>query len=429
MEIKTIKQQVKELSCLTVAYDVSKNKHNYMTGFTKGENKFISEGEIENRTNDITTHLTTVNNIAKEHGFHFVRIVCEPTGGYEKVLLRKAREMGILTEYVNGEATSKAKVIESNDASKNDTKDSRVIHMIATHGNTLTCNERTDVYGKLKLLNGKYEDLSLEGAQLKNRISTTIEELFPDIQLTCRQFYSKLCSVVIDLYGLNPYKIIEDKWGTFVKKIEKKYKRKLGGKALEMAERIYNDAKVAQLNIMPEWRSNELEKVVRDYYARRTAVQLRKNDYRQQMMDAVDSTKEWTRLSSTPIKKFMFSRLIAETGPWDDFENVKQLLRFGGLNLKERSSGKFVGKLMLSKKGNILMRKVLGQLTFSTFIKKGALYGEYYQEKKKAKGGFYGITCVMRKLVKMLFGVYKSEEAFNTNRVFEQHFIQLEETG
>ena len=37
-------------------------------------------------------------------------------------------------------ATSKAKVIESNDASKNDVKDARVIHMIATQGNTLKLN-------------------------------------------------------------------------------------------------------------------------------------------------------------------------------------------------------------------------------------------------------------------------------------------------
>ena len=66
-----------------------------------------------------------MRSLAEQEGFHGVCVICEPTGGYEKLLLRKAREFGFFTEYVNGEATNKAKVIDSSNSGKNDQKDAR----------------------------------------------------------------------------------------------------------------------------------------------------------------------------------------------------------------------------------------------------------------------------------------------------------------
>lgn len=58
-------------------------------------------------------------------------MVCEPTGGYERKLLRTARRLGHTTAYVNSEHVAKASVIESGDTGKTDPMDARVISMIA----------------------------------------------------------------------------------------------------------------------------------------------------------------------------------------------------------------------------------------------------------------------------------------------------------
>ena len=136
----------------------------------------------------------------------------------------------------------------------------------------------------------------------------------------------------------------------------------------------------------------------------------------------VEQTEEWQQVQEAPITAFMFSRLLAESGPWKNYPEIKQLMRYAGLNLREKQSGTYQGQVKLSKKGNCLMRKCLGQIAFSSLIKKNALYGDYYRQKKEKRNGFYALTCVMRKALKMLFGTYKSQTEFQEQRVFDQSF-------
>ena len=216
-----------------MAYDVSKNKHNYYTSFSVGRENKESEGEMPNKTKSIIKHFTDVRDLADTNGFHGVIVVCEPTGGYEKVLLRIAKTYGFFVNYVNGEATSKAKVIESNDSGKNDEKDARVIHMLAKMGATLSCNIRSDEYGELKYHNAQYEDCSRDGARMKNRVNHLRECLFPDLGITSSQLYSKVVACVVDKYSLNPYLISEERYEDFRKSIEELYPRKMMTSSLD----------------------------------------------------------------------------------------------------------------------------------------------------------------------------------------------------
>lgn len=425
MEIKTVTEEVKSLNYLIVAYDISKHKHNYYTSFYSGLEKRESEGVILNKTNALQKHFEELHALAKNEGFHGVRVVCEPTGGYEKRLLRKARENGFFTQYVNGEATNKAKVIESNDSGKNDVKDARVIHMLASMNRTLSCEERDDEYGQLKFYNAKYESLSTEGARKKCKISHLIEELFPDSRLKPRQIYSKIVGCVITEYGLNPYEINKLNLGDLLDRIEEPYGRMVGGSSLEILIHLLEDAQVGKMNILPSWKVKSLVDELKDTYQEWKAIDAKKANYKKLMEEAVHKTDEWDKVKETPVKAFLFSRVLAESGPWKAYKGIRQLLRFAGLNLRERQSGTYKGELKLSKKGNILMRKALGQMVYCLLIGKGSLYEEYYKEKKAKKGGLYGITCTMRKTLKMLLGVYKSQASYNVERVFQQN-VELE---
>ena len=93
--------------------------------------------------------------------------------------------------------------------------------MLGNMNRTLNCQERDDEYGQLKFYNDKYEDLSLEGASKKNRVSHLIDKLFPDLQLKPRQFYSEIIACVIQECGLNPYAIHRLHSGDFLKSIKK----------------------------------------------------------------------------------------------------------------------------------------------------------------------------------------------------------------
>ena len=115
----------------------------------------------------------------------------------------------------------------------------------------------------------------------------------------------------------------------------------------------------------------------------------------------------------------MLARLFAELGPLDDFGHWRQVLRYAGLNLRERESGKYVGLVKIARKGRPRLRWILSQIAFP-LVKKKCLFGEYFHQKRKVQkmAGPKAMTAVSRKIVKMIWGWYQSGTAFNAERVF-----------
>lgn len=421
LNVKLEEQKINSLNYLHLGYDVSKFKHNFFTKFDKNTKTLVLEDQIGSKISEMKDHFDEVQEFAKANGFQGVIVACEPTGGYEKNLLRVAREKGFFTQYVSGEATAKYKVVESNDNNKSDKKDSRIIYQLTKEGKTLTCEERENVYAQLQFLNRKYEDVSLEYSRLKNMFSSQIDEFFADLQLESKKYYTKTCQEVIEQFQLNPYEIAKLEFNKFQKKIQQGFTRKLCKASVEMLKKIWHAAQSNSLLLIPQWQIDITVETIADLHGRMKDLTIRKEKLRQQMIEVYQQTEEFTKLGAIDKGIFMFARVIAETGALSNYQHYRQVIRYAGLNLRERSSGKFKGQVKLSKKGNILLRKVLGQLAFSCYTQSNTLFGSRYKDWKTKKGGLYGLVNVMRKVLKMMFGVYKSTSVFNPQRVFDQN--------
>lgn len=106
--------------------------------------------------------------------------------------------------------------------------------------------------------------------------------------------------------------------------------------------------------------------------------------------------------------------VLAETNGFDLIRNKKQLTSYAGLDVKEKQSGTSVkGKPKISKKGNRYLRKVMHL---------PALAAIRHDERFKAiflrLVGKHGIkmkaaVAVQRKLLEMIFTVYKSRAAYD----------------
>jgi transposase len=119
------------------------------------------------------------------------------------------------------------------------------------------------------------------------------------------------------------------------------------------------------------------------------------------------------------ISEKYLARLLAETGPIGDFRNWRQLMRYGGLNIRMRQSGKYTGKNRISKKGSPLLRKVLNHIVLP-LVRQNCLYGEYYHKKREVDKmpGTKAMTIVARHFLRKFYGWYKSGTAFNEKRYF-----------
>ncbi|UCH13578.1 MAG: IS110 family transposase [Bacteroidales bacterium] len=107
--------------------------------------------------------------------------------------------------------------------------------------------------------------------------------------------------------------------------------------------------------------------------------------------------------------------IVAETNGFISINNIKQLTSFAGLDVRIAESGKWKGKSRISKKGNSHIRKALYFPTF-TKIQFDIQTKQYYErlKTKKAKP-MIAAVAVQRKLLGLIYTLWKKEERFCPN--------------
>ncbi|MFT3867095.1 MAG: transposase [Nibricoccus sp.] len=375
------------------------------------------QGHIANRNEAILSWLEQLNTHARQHGLGGVRILCEPTGGYERRLLRAARQLGGATALVNGEAVHQMQVVENNDTGKSDIKDPRTILLLAKWNKTLTDRPLQGEWLLLRELNARYDRLERDSTRCKNRIHKLLLSLFPELSFKNDWlFEGRAAQATIALYGLNAAAILADGLERCTAKLRNHH---VGPKTIQ---RLFADAqRCALIDSDPDWLAL-LAEDLRALFAELTVLRTRRTNTRQQMIALVERLRARgaTRLQAHPdlISPFMLARVLAETGPLRDFAHVRQLWRYGGLNLRPRQSGTMQGQLRQAKRGRARLRHVLAQAVLKRVVH-GQLYGQYYHAKRDTgMCGGKAMTAVARKFLKLLHGLERSPQPFDPKRVF-----------
>ena len=104
--------------------------------------------------------------------------------------------------------------------------------------------------------------------------------------------------------------------------------------------------------------------------------------------------------------------IVAETNGFATFESIKQLTSYAGLDVKISESGTWKGKSKISKQGNSHIRKVLYMPALSKIVhdKKTKLFYERLKEKKGV--GMIAVVAIMRKLLGLMYTLWKKEEIY-----------------
>jgi transposase len=103
-----------------------------------------------------------------------------------------------------------------------------------------------------------------------------------------------------------------------------------------------------------------------------------------------------------------------------DYHCAEAYRKAMGLNLKERSSGRYQGQLKISKRGPGAVRRWL--YFASMRLTQKPWVHAWYEAKKghRDKGGKWALIAVMRKLALGLYAVGVSKEPFDARRLFSQ---------
>jgi len=415
MKITRTAEKINLKHVLDIAVDVHKEM---LCFYFKVEGIEYSD-ECRNRTSVIEKKLRSYHGIAVEHGRSSLRIICEPTGQYQNCLFRTARRLGFLTCYVNAESVAKFRMVETNDTGKTDKKDPRVISTLGRLNKVIRFRLLSEQYLMLRKLHKIYDDIEVSMTSLRCRLSNLLVELFCDYSFKKDFLYSNSGSALIEQYGCNPYLIVEDGFDAFCRRMKKVVPR-IRTKTLE---RLWKDAQSSVLNEMPAGYVEKLEQHL--YWLMEDFIRQdeRKKEIVAEMKAILIKLREKDPNIPPPTPQVIsdknLARLLGETGPLGDFNHWRKLMRYAGLNIRMRQSGKFQGQNKITKKGRPLLRKVLHQIVLP-LVRKKSLYGEVYHHKKESekRPGNVVMTIVSRQLLKKIYGWYRSGEAFDEKRFF-----------
>lgn len=415
MKISQRERKIKLNQIVDISVDVHKDSLNFF--FEAGDKEYSDE--CTNRTTTIMGRLETYRQIAEAHGMKTLRIICEPTGEYHNKLFRTARKMGFLTCFVNAESVAKFRLIETNDTGKTDTKDPRVIRSLGRLDKIITHRMIGGEYMALRKLGKIYDEVDQTNTQVRCRINRVLVELFCDYSFKKDFLYSRSGLGLLEAYGCNPYRIVKTGYTRFSTRMRKVAPR-IQTRTLQ---RLWEDALSSVRNEQPEDYIDIVEGHLRVLIKEWAWQILRKEEIVRRMVEILQDlrSKDPNIPPATPgvINDKNMARLLGETGPLNDFANWRMVMRYGGLNLRMRQSGKYQGQNKISKKGRPLLRKVLQHIVLP-LVREGCLYGSYYSRKKDQEKmpGNKAMTCVARHFLKKFYGWYKSGEAFNKERFF-----------
>ncbi|KPK00622.1 MAG: hypothetical protein AMK71_08155 [Nitrospira bacterium SG8_35_4] len=415
MKITQTAEKIKGNFAMDVSVDVHKDTLNCF--FETGGREYYDE--FRNRNTMISKKLKAYHEIAMEHGRKTLRIICEPTGQYQNKLFRTARHMGFLTCLVSTESVAKFRVIETNDTGKTDIKDPRVIRTLGQLNKTIRHRHLDNEYLVLRKYNRIYDEAECAIISLKGRINKLLVELFCDYSFQKDFLYSASGTALLEKFHCNPYRIVTAGYKRF-RRTMKKAAPRIWETSLQ---RLWDDAQSSVLNELPDDYIETLQ----------THLQQLIHDYREQAYRKEATTEKMIRLLNRLRKKDPnippatrgvindknLARLIGETGPLCDFANWRLLMRYAGLNIRMRQSGKYKGENKITKKGRVLLRKILLNIALP-LVKRGRMYGDYYHRKKEVDRmvGNKAMTCVARHFLRKFYGWYKSGEVFNRDRFF-----------
>jgi len=378
----------------------------------------LAEWEIENRTVPITRMLTEIREVALSLGIKDLRVVVEPTGIYHRLLLRIAAKLGFQTALVDAGHVTKMRVVVFGDDGKTDQRDPYAIEAVAARGRLIADRRLPEVYQLLRQWGKLYADAEAELIDAKSRVHRALTLLFPDFAFSTDFLYSSSGRAIFRCYRFKPQVIAAHSAGRLYDRL-RKHSRIVRSSVKRLLDQARQTASVLTDARVSELLAHELELAWHDL---ELAEQRRKNARREleQLYDeARAGDPQLPNTAGGVISKGALARFLGEAGPLSDYQSWRQLLRMGGVTLRERKSGKYIGQTKITQTGRPLYRAVINQMALP-LVKRDRLFGSYYHHKIKVQKmpGSKAMTAVARKIVKMIWGWYRSGRVFESTRVF-----------
>lgn len=374
---------------------------------------------IPNTQEGFQDFLYALNALKQKLGAHSVMVGMEPTGHYFKPLAYFLANTGMCkVVLVNPYHVNRSKELEDNSPSKNDKKDARVIARLVSQGNYLFASLGYGVWAELRSSNVERLQLIKKRWQLKNQLTTILDQFFPEFTDVFKDILGNGARHVLTHYPF-PADILEVEEQTLCKGLKEATNNRVGQKR---AQKLRETA-LHSVGIKEGVQGARIQ--VFHLVEQLGVIQRQIRDVEIMMAEQLKETGLGEYLTSIPgVGLVSAAAFLAEIGNPDDYENYKQVQKKAGLNLKENSSGQHKGKTSISKRGRPSLRQLMYQIALVSVARNPEMKNFYRYlttRQENPLAGKQAIIAVAVKMIKVMLAVCKKREYYDGSRVGNGH--------
>lgn len=400
-------------STLIIGIDIAKDKHVARAQDDRGY-EFGKRLIFENRIHGFQQLLDWISKIQRENVKDQVIISAEPTGHYWLSLAYylKARDYHFVL--VNPMHVKKAKELDDNSPSKNDTKDAKVIAQLVKDGRYSVPNLLEGIYAELRGAIKLRDQLSKELVVIDGRIQNNIQRYFPEFNDVFKKWNGKTALYTLhefpypsDVCEKTPEEILAQ-WKTAIKR----------GVGIKRATKLVEKARESiGLKIGLRFGRKELANLLNQYELYNQ--QLEELDQEiQELMEDIPGSKEMMAIKGLGVTTV--ATFISEIGDITKYSHPQQLVNMAGLSLTQHSSGKFKGQTKITKRGRRKLRRIL-YLAVMTLVANNpafkALHKYYTTRPHKPLKKQQSLIALCSKLLRVLFVIGHKQCEFDGNKL------------
>ena len=334
-----------------------------------------------------------------------VDVVMESTSTYGDALRYQFRRSGFGVYQINAKRVYDAQEIYDGVPSMHDAKSAMVITRLHREQLTQPWVELTDEERHLDALRREYDLHQSQYQRNQNRLEAYLSRHWPEVDDLLALHSVTLESLLID-YG-SPAQIAADASAA----IEK---MRVWGRSMLSEEKIADVIKSACQTLgQPciEAERRYLQALAEEM--RHSRLQLKQAKQALEMIIKSDAELEEIGFLIGLVTTAVLFSCHLDPRKYACARSYQKAL---GLNLKEKSSGRHVGQLKITKRGSAMARKYL-YLAALRLIKSHPVVKAWYENKVNPKAKNKTVIAVMRKLAKALWYVGRGER-FDANKLF-----------
>jgi transposase len=413
--VKDQNQRVERISTTTlvIGIDIAKEKHAAQAINFRGivlTNKPIL---FSNDRSGFEQLERMIRKLQRTHDMDDVIVGMESTGHYWFNLANWLVNQGIDVVLVNPMTTKRNKENRDNTPSKNDPKDALVIADAVSRGYYTPFSPKEEAFRRIRVVVTNREHWVVERARIENRIHRWLDIRFPEYRHAFEDLFSARSLATLrrfptpsDVLQLTPERMVEI-WGEYMSRPGGMRGKHKAIELIELARHSVGDTFALEED---KW---ELTHLV-DEYERIQRIVDEADEMIEKILPEIPGS-ELVRSAGVTVPAT--AAILAFGGDLSKLSHGNQLLRKAGLNLAERSSGKYKGQIKLSKRGNSLLRKHLYFTVFNLLSHNHAfqaLHTHNIEVKRMSK--MQSMMKLIGKLARMLVAMARTGEKFKQDK-------------